>query len=428
MTENYLHHKSNGTLFRKAALILFSLLPFHVLIVYIIGNQLGYDINDARFIFIKMWKEGVVLLSLMIYFFGRMFGLYFGKKFLVIDYLFIVYFFLGIFYVLISDRLLMAIWSFRTLYAFLLLYLFGRIQNFEVEDFIQLTKVMFFIAIITALFGVYQVEVVGEEFHLIFYGEEAPVQLQQYDYERIRATSTFISVHEFGLFLTLQLFSFPLLFSISKSNINRLYLFFGGFIILIGLFYSYSRSAILILVISLLFLGFRRAKYFFLVSVVIMFIYVLLSYFGALANLETVVSGKDPSAAGHEIVVREAVNSVIKNPLGIGLGKVGVIARRFDPSAPQYEGEWFNILVQMGFAAGMLILIIYYLLFRIIYRIIKINEGENKLKNLSLLIILTLFALVLRDFILPRDQMNYFLGWFLIGSYISFLQNKKLVL
>lgn len=420
--------QGEGTFFKKSAFVLFALLPFHVFVVYIIAAQLGYDINDPRLILIKMWKEGVVVLSLLVYFGLQLFGKIHPKNNTIIDYSLILFLVIGLFYTVISDRILLAVWSFRSLYAVLLFYLFGRIQNFETNDFIKLAKVMFFLGIVTALFGVYQVEVIGDKFHLIFYGEEAPVALKQYEYERLRATSTFISVHEFGLFLTLQIFSLPLLLSSAKNTISRLYYFVGVGIIFIGLFYSYSRSSILILTLGLFFFGFRRAKYFLYSILILALIYAALSYFGALTNLETVISGRDPSASGHEMLLRDAINQAIENPFGIGLGKVGVIARRFNPSAPQYEGEWFNILVQMGFIPGLLILWIYYLFFNTVNQFISSTKSDIQIKNLSILIILILFGLVFRDFVLPRDQMNYFFGWFLLGSYVSYIQNKKLSL
>ena len=144
-------------------------------------------------------------------------------------------------------------------------------------------------------------------------------------------------------------------------------------------------------------------------------------YVGIVDNIMYSLSGADPSSSGRIGVINEAWSFFKSNPLGAGLGTVGVVVRRFIPDAPQFEGELFNILAMMGPLAIALHL---YLLSKI-YRKFKNRFSKGIYKsafefNFSNMIIMILIAITCRELILPRDFTNYSLGWFLVGAGLTY--------
>ena len=51
---------------KYSAFFMFSLLTFHVTIIFIIAYIYGYSINDPGFILIKMWKEILAISGIFI--------------------------------------------------------------------------------------------------------------------------------------------------------------------------------------------------------------------------------------------------------------------------------------------------------------------------------------------------------------------------
>jgi len=411
------------------SLFVFCLLPFHVFLTYVLAFKYGFNIDDPRFILVKMWKEIAIITPLTFFIIYK--AIVSENKVIElnkIDITVILFTIMGILYTLVGSNLNIAIWSFRSLYYMFLFYAFGRIQEFQIRHFHLFLIVIYFLAVICSIFGVIQVEVFGPEFHRIFYGEqELSYVFTAIDYEKLRASSTFISTHEFGLFLVLSIFSLPFMYNIiSKMKKIYFYLWCSGIIIIItGLAYSVSRSSFLILAIGIAFFSIRKIQFFIIAILGSLIFYLLLSFLGVFANFESLSSGSDPSAHSHRWVIEEALKRTASNPIGTGLGEVGVIVRRFKPEALQYEGEWWNILVQMGVAGGALYLYLSYSIFKISNKIYNFRNIDSDIKYLALFIVLTVMSLAFRDMILPRDQMNYSLGWFVIGAYLTWLNSNK---
>jgi hypothetical protein len=399
-------------------------MPFHVISVSIIGNRLGYSVNDLEFILIKMWKEFFVIMAIGFALFtvskkNDTRGLFF------IDYAVLIFTLIGVLYVVFAERIVFAVWSFRSLYAIYLFYLLGRVQRLSADELLKIARAQFAIAIVASIFGIYLVEFYEGDFYKEYYGDDAPAQLESNDYEKSRTTSLFVSVHEFGLYLVFQLFALPwiLRFVDRRAVLTMFYYFVGSIVILIGLFYSFSRSSILILLLGITLIGIRKVRYLIPAFAFLIVIYFLFSYFDVFSNIETVTSGGDSSTIGHIAFITDALRIFSKNIFGIGLGKAGVVARRFDPAAPQFEGEWFNILVQMGIIQSALYLLIFLYIFYTAYRLYK-KDRNTISKELSLIIILISMGMFLRDLILPRDQINFYYGWFIIGAYYSLLKTQ----
>lgn len=414
---------------RKLIFILFFLLPFHVLIIYMLQNKASFGINDIFFIFIKMWKEAWVVITLLILLaINFKFNSALKSKLTSIDTTILLFIIIGLFYTILSDNLLLALWSFRSLFAVFFLYMLGRLVLFNPEDYYKFFKIMFLIAIITSIFGIIQVDFLGPEFQTLAYGADViRTDLTAINYDKLRATSTFLTANEFGLFLVFIIFTLPVILGKNEtSRKTKLLYILLALIILAGLAYSFSRSAILILLVGAAFVVFKNPKYTFIVLILLFFVYLTMDYLGVFTNLERVIQGTDPSTQGHRYVINEAFNSLLNNPLGIGLGKAGVVIRRFNPNAPQFEGEWFNLLVQMGLPGASLYLIIHFIILKKSLKIYLTKFLDSKYRSLALVTFLITLGMMLRDMILPRDQMNYWLGWFLIGAFLTTLQRTSI--
>lgn len=412
---------------KNSAFILFGLFPFHTFIVYIASGVTGLHINDPKFIIFKMWKESFIATVILVYILNKIILKKSFTRFDSLDFIIAAFCFLGIIYIAISDRIYLSVWSFRTIYSCFLFYFFGRIQIFNQCDFIKLIKMMFIIGIVISIFGVLQVEILGPTFFEKFYDMDQTIASTAYMYNKMRAQSTFVTPNELGLFLVLILFSVPLLISQMKQNrsTEKYIVFIGTIIIGTGLIYSFSRSSILLLLFGYGIVSIYRKFYLVFLIILCGVLLVALQSIGALDNILSVLNSYDPSTLGHLYVIDNAIDIAIREPMGIGLGTVGVVIRRFIFSAPQFEGEFFNILVQMGVISIFLYLFVYFDSFvKLIKKIL--NKDYSMLdKHIFIYISIVAIGLLLRDLFLPRDGMNYSYGWFLIGASTSFIKTKK---
>ncbi|MCA0446998.1 MAG: hypothetical protein LCH54_12310 [Bacteroidetes bacterium] len=410
--------------------ILFLVIPFHVFISLYMSFKMGWGMNDIKLILFKMWKEIFLILGFLLFFILKIIKLK-KEPFLQlhkVDLLVLSFSIIGLFYTLGGTDFGIAMWSYRSITYMFLFYFLGRIVDFEEKDWLRFGFTILGLGVITSIIGVIQVEYFGPEFHAIFYGEDKlHYVFTSADYDKLRASSTFVSVHEFGLFMILGLFSSLYIFVIWKAKSVTKYVTLGliNLVLLVGLIYSLSRSSFLILIIGFLFLSIRKLQYLIFGLVVALVFYYALDFIGAFDSFRTVASGKDPSTQGHSSIILTAITDFLSNPIGIGLGEVGVVVRRFKPEAIQYEGEFFNILVQMGVLGVTFIILMSYKVFNIANKEFKTAENEIGFRMISIYIALIVICLFFRDLILPRDQMNFSLGWFYIGAYLTLLTNRS---
>ena len=199
---------------------------------------------------------------------------------------------------------------------------------------------------------------------------------------------------------------------------------FIAFFLLVGLFYSFSRSSIIILSVCYIIYLLRESRYLIYFLIIILLAYLLLDTLGGIESLSLLFSGYDPSTSGHIFIIEDAYKLFARNFWGTGLGSAGVIVRRFIEKAPQFEGDFFNLVVQMGIFGFVFYLVTYILA---LFKSFKQSKGNKDpfLRDFSFYVFLIIVALILRDMILPRDQMNFWYGWFLIGLNIVFINLEK---
>lgn len=420
------HELGRIGIFVKLTFLMFFLFAFHVIIIYYIKNIFGFDINSIQYIMIKMWKEMLLFAMIILYLMG--FSLSIGNntsKIVVIDWVIIGYLIMGIVYLVFSPNLLVGLWSFRSLFEIFGFYFLGRLCSYHFKDFKIFFTVLTLAGVITSIFSVIQVEYLGVDFFYEVYGvDDIAIALTGFDYGKIRASSTFITPHEFGLFLTMALIGLYYLIS-TNDKYRRLYFFFA-LIIVTGLIYSLSRSSYLILSVLIVVISIRNRNFIIYGVIFFLLAYSLMDALGILANISSIFSGEDTSSSGRMDVLSEAISYYQKYPFGSGLGSVGVVVRRFNPEAPQFEGEIFNILAMIG-PLGLLIHLGLYGL--VIYRAqntIGLPGKSIRLSRLSMVVVLFVITMFLRELILPRDFTNYTIGWFIIGGFISLTNSLEI--
>lgn len=405
--------------FKNILKYFFALITIHVLFVFYIKNLMGVSINDPLYIAIKMWKEIFLLFLLSL----GVVQYTISRKLIRlnhVDLVIVLFIVLGIFNLMLSPNISVGLWSFRSLFEIFGFYMLGRMFFL---DLTQLKNFLIFIVImgcITSIFGVIQVKFLGPDFFKEVYGmDEVAVALTGYGYASIRASSTFITPHEFGLFLVLCFLFSSYLFK--EGHLKKNVFLVIILLLMVGLVLSLSRSSLVIAILcgGLYWVNnFKRLSLFLVICVIGAGFFFL---FGAVENILSVVQGKDPSSQGRFAVFSEFVQHVKSHPFGSGLGTVGVVVRRFTPNAPQFEGEFFNLIAMTSFVGGIM-----YVATQLM-SVLKLNFNfkDNGHKNLNRLILTIIVALLVRELILPRDFTNYTLGWFLIGSTLSYSKSIK---
>lgn len=414
-------NKSKGELILKIATLkkllkyFFALITIHVLVVYFIKNIGGFEINSFAYVIVKMWKEVVLLVFLFLYAYANK-----EKRIKVnlLDTYIILFILLGIGYTIIAPSKLTALWSFRSIYEIFGFYLLGRFFFLEREELDFFFKTMILMGCLTSIFAIIQVQFLGANFFKEVYGlDEVATAMTTYGYDSIRAPSTFITPHEFGLFLVLCFMFSSYLYKTKK--IKKRTFILVNILLLIGLAFSLSRSSILILLICYGLYWVDNIKSTFSFIAICLFAAIVMYFIGVMENFSSVLEGRDPSSMGRLVVLQEFITHVKENPLGSGLGTVGVVVRRFIPSAPQFEGEILNIFAMMSLMGGISYIILLIIPFLNNWRNSRLTSHSINAKNYYRMIAIIVIALTLRELILPRDFTNYVLGWFLIGSSIS---------
>ena len=207
----------------------------------------------------------------------------------------------------------------------------------------------------------------------------------------------------------------------TKYNSNRLaYL---GMLLLVALsfFFSYSRGAIIaggiIVFITLL----LEKKYQFLrvILVLVIMVVIYISFFSSKESqyfiLDT-LSFQNTSSLGHLLEWLEGINSMIQNPMGIGLAMSGNANGVDQTLKIGGENQFLIYGVQMGF----LVLLIYIsMLIKGIRDSLKVFKLSSKqhVKSISYVVAATKIGLLIPLFTANAELYLFvsFLSWFLIG-------------
>ncbi len=212
----------------------------------------------------------------------------------------------------------------------------------------------------------------------------------------------------------------------SKYNNNRL-VFLGLLLLVIFcLFFSYSRGAIIASGIILFFTLFLEKQYSLLRIFLVLFI-VLGTYIFFFSNKELqyfvldTLNFNNTSSLGHLLEWLEGINSMLQNPMGIGLAMSGNANGVDQALKISGENQFLIYGVQMGFL-GLLIYIS--LLFKGIRDSLKVFKysGKQHIKSISYVVAATKIGLLIPLFTANAELYLFvtLITWFLIGFIESY--------
>ncbi len=328
-----------------ALTLIFVFLPFYP---FIRIQLLRFEIVGQFVMFlVSRWPEFLTCLAM----FGRKWGgirrIFYSAP--ILDFLTISYLLLGIAYFIQSfftGRWVMGMWGLKELFLFYLYYLLVRFIPLGREDLKKYLVISGVIATAIAAFGVIQAQFFGIDF-LKTLGYGLDVRGSNYTiisktYLRIlpgglsfvRAISILQDALSLGAYLMIFLLILQPFYFFPKEKEHRGWKHFQYFILLLGLFYTTTRSAWIGMAAGTLLLAWRRKKFLVTCSVFlglgVLFLLLLLSFPGGKEWLiASLFSGKESSRVVHMSKYGWQFRKILEYPLGLGLGATGRVGTRF---------------------------------------------------------------------------------------------------
>ena len=209
------------------------------------------------------------------------------------------------------------------------------------------------------------------------------------------------------------------------------------YLIMIGislglLMFSSSRSSLIALVVLLLYIAFvfRQYKLLLLVSVLVAIFSVYLVYFAS-EDLQyfviDTITFQNTSSLGHLVEWMAALDSMISNPMGIGLATSGNVSSVDDSIRVGGENQFLVFGVQMGwigmfvyiFILGGAIIVTY----RAFSELKKVNEAR-----VAFIATAVKFAMILPLFTSNAEKFFFvsLLSWWMVGYTVNALHRQRL--
>ena len=414
--------------------ILFTL-PFYATFQLIIFK--GFDLSSLVNVF-KYSKDFVFFIAFFVFIFGKKESFIEREwQLTILDKLFLGFMILTLVYMLMplgGAPILSKIIYAKNTFLIGIVYFLGRHTNIDkqrwrliIRFIIYLTVGSFLLALLEKIFGTHLQSVLDfGRFNLVMndifptgnYGLSWTFE-RQGGFPRFAAF--FSNPLEFSASLLLFL-SVSLNYLLhSKYNSNRLaYL---GLLLLVTLsfFLSYSRGAIISAGIIVFFTLFLEKKYHLLriVLVLVIFGVIYISFFSSKESqyfvLDT-LNFKNTSSLGHLLEWLEGLNSMIQNPMGIGLAMSGNANGVDQTLKISGENQFLIYGVQMGFLG---LLIYFSMLIKGIRDSLKVFKHSSKqhVKSISFVVAATKIGLLIPLFTANAELYLFvaFLSWFLIG-------------
>jgi hypothetical protein len=209
--------------------------------------------------------------------------------------------------------------------------------------------------------------------------------------------------------------------------------FFGLLLLVVfSFFFSYSRGAIIASVIIMFFTLFLEKKYN-LLRIVLLLVIMLVTYISFFSSKELqyfvldTLSFQNTSSLGHLFEWLEGVNSMLKNPMGIGLAMSGNASGVDQSLKISGENQFLIYGVQMGFLG---LLIYTAILFKGIKDSLKVfkHSSIQHVQSISYVAAATKIGLLIPLFTANAELYLFvsFFTWFLIGFIQTYYLNNSL--
>ena len=315
-----------------------------------------------------------------------------------------------------------------------IVYFLGRQTNIDKQRWRLIAKVLIYLTVVSFLFA-FSEKIFGVHLQsLLDYGrfnlainDVSPTGNYglSWTFERQggfpRYAAFFANPLEFAASLLLFL-SLALHYLIhSKYNNNRLAYLSLLVLVTLSFFFSYSRGAMIASLIIVFFSLFLEKKYQ-LLRIVLTLITILLIYISFFSSKESqyfildTLNFQNTSSLGHLVEWVEGVNSMIQNPMGIGIAMSGNANGVDQAIKIGGENQFLIYGVQMGFL-GLLIYIS--ILFKAIKNGLKVFKLSTKqhIRSISFVAALTKTGLLIPLFTANAELYLFvaFISWFLIG-------------
>lgn len=247
------------------------------------------------------------------------------------------------------------------------------------EQYRNLNNIIVVELALIAIYGVFQAFILGDKFLINMGYPSNGYSLSGYSYYisgffgNQRSVGTFISPNICGVLLIIAIcvYSYSNVICIKRKKIVI-------FCLGIGLIATFSRSAIIGLLLSIMVITLisgnkvkvtKRILTIGITSVIfaiIIIIYVDSHYFGGvffdmiIRSLTSVFNKSDPSAKAHVSDLLEPISKILNHPLGLGFGNNGPMALDVSDSANIVESSFYLMIYELGIVLGMLFFVPYF--------------------------------------------------------------------
>ena len=247
------------------------------------------------------------------------------------------------------------------------------------EQYRNINNIMVFELAIIAIYGLFQAFVLGDDFLIrIGYPNDGYV-LSGYSYYisgyfgNQRSVGTFISPNVCGVVLAIAICVYFCSNIISIKRKKLLIIF-----LIIGLVGTFSRSAIIGLLLSMIIISFISGKKIKITKrsltigiasflfVIVIILYVDSRYLGGLfgdmvlRTLSSAFNKSDPSAKAHAKDLLEPLSIILNHPFGLGFGNNGPVALDVSVKANIVESSFYLMIYELGIVLGMLFFVPYF--------------------------------------------------------------------
>ncbi|MGD8623300.1 MAG: O-antigen ligase family protein [Anaerolineae bacterium] len=315
----------------------------------------------------KLWKLGLVLLLIArLWWSGRQ-----QRRVTWLDLAIGLFFAIEALYLLLpaGPELYVRLFAIQFDSLFLLFYVLGRLFPYSYRQFRGIILSLLAVGALAAALALVEIAFFREFMfsfrdYFAYLGKEVdrwlPVQFYTYiGGTRVqRPGSIYLNPIEFSFALLVPLtLGWGLAIANAYRPLYRLWLTLLA--MLGGLLVALSRSAMVALALGLAFVLLLRQRMprWFLVLIAILLVAALAA--AAILRLDQLVLDTinlaEPSAVGHVLRWQGSVETMQEAPLGLGLGNIGPVARRFvDSEALINESWYFQIATEMGIPTGLL--------------------------------------------------------------------------
>lgn len=396
------------------------LLPFHTMSMKILENL--FVLEPRGIFFISVWKEVIIILLLFVVITKVLLKGNFSTS--LTGKMMIWFCCLGIVYIFIARNFLAGVYGFRNLYEGFIIFFVTSKLSYSKGQLRKLLNLMIFGAVILTAWGLWQALFLGPDFlYRIGYtfGEKTlPSTFFIAGSSRQRVTSFFSGPNTMGVYLVMMIFTATVLFSSTKKAIHKMWYIVALGLMIIGLLYTFSRSAWLGLIFGGAVMGTqigkRRRNLVVGITIFVILLFLLMSEpLGVFSYISRTITLQDPSAKGHWASLDQSVRFGFQYPFGIGLGMAGPKSSRFFDAILNAESSYFLVLFQMGYLGFFLFLLIFLSFWKESKSISKKLQGKD-LSDLLVAIQAIVISVLTTFFFLPLVQeieISIFLCFFL---------------